>query len=196
MFFFINKIKKYSILIIYVGLMLLGLEILSKGFEDILKLKFIYNILNNIKNSNTLSVLFGILSTSIIQSSSGIIGIVEEMYCSHLININSSISIMLGANIGTTLTGYIATINTSGNTKKIINLNLMFNIIGVILFMIVFNLFVSHISHMQNMFFINNLKLSIAYAHFIFNLITVILGYIFFDIFVYFLKEKTSVTKM
>jgi len=192
LYFFIPKIKKYSILIIYVGIMLLGLELLNQGFNNILNVKYIYNIVNNIQNSKSLSILFGILSTSIIQSSSGIIGIVEEMYISNLINLSSSISIMLGANIGTTLTGYIATINTTGETKKIINMNLIFNILGVLLFIFIFNIFIRHITFMQDKYFLNNLKLSIAYAHFIFNLISVILSYIFFDVFSYFLKSKND----
>lgn len=194
LYFCINRFKKYCFLIIYTGLMLWGLDYLSNGFNGLLKENYIYNIINNIQNSNLLSILFGILSTAIIQSSSGIIGIVEEMYCSNIINLQSSIGIMLGANIGTTLTGYFATINTNGNTKKIINMNLIFNIVGVLLFFIIFIPFIKHIYFIQNKFFINNLKLSIAYAHFLFNIITVIFGYVFFDLFLLFFKKENSVT--
>lgn len=194
LYFFINRFKKYYFLIIYTGLMLWGLNYLSNGFNGILKENYIYNIINNIQNSNLFSILFGILSTSIIQSSSGIIGIVEEMYCNNIINLQSSIGIMLGANIGTTLTGYFATINTIGDTKKIINMNLIFNIIGVLLFFFIFTPFIEHIYFIQNKFFIANLKLSIAYAHFLFNVITVILGYMFFNVFMLFFKKENSVT--
>ena len=193
-YFLINKIKKFSILIIYIGLMLLGLNLLSQGFNTLLNVEYIYNIINNIQNSNMLSVLFGILSTAIIQSSSGIIGIVEEMYSNNIVNLSCSLGIMLGANIGTTLTGYFATINTTGNTKKIVNMNLLFNILGVLIFLIIFIPFSKHIYIIQNKFFINNLKLSIAYGHFIFNFITVILGYVFFNFFTYSLNKENSVT--
>lgn len=190
LYIFINKYRKYLILLIYIGLMLLGLDILNYGFNTIINNKFIYSFIQNNQNSNLLSILFGIFSTAIIQSSSGIIGIVENMYASNLINLNASICIMLGANIGTTLTGYLATINTNNNTKSVVNRNLIFNILGVILFIILFTPFIKHISYLQNKYFINNLKLSIAYAHFIFNLITVILGYIFFKLLVYKINKK------
>lgn len=193
LYFLFNKYRKYSILIIYIGLMLLGLDILNIGFDKIINNSFIYNIINNIQTSNTLSILFGIFSTAIIQSSSGLIGIVEQMYFNSLINLNSSILIMLGANIGTTITGYLATINTQNNTKTIINLNLIFNIIGVLIFIIIFPLFIKHITYMENLFFINNVKFSVAYAHFIFNLVSVILGYIFFSLFDRILMMKSEI---
>jgi phosphate:Na+ symporter len=193
LYFLFNKYRKYSILIIYIGLMLLGLDILNIGFDKIINNSFIYNIINNIQTSNTLSILFGIFSTAIIQSSSGLIGIVEQMYFNSLINLNSSILIMLGANIGTTITGYLATINTQNNTKTIINLNLIFNIIGVLIFIIIFPLFIKHITYMENLFFINNVKFSVAYAHFIFNLVSVILGYIFFSLFDRILTMKSEI---
>lgn len=189
----ISKYKKYFILLIYIGFMLLGLDILNSGFNIIINNKFTYNIINNFQNSNILSLLFGIFATTIIQSSSGIIGIVEGMYSSSLINISSAIAIMLGANIGTTITGYIATINTNNNTKTIINRNLLFNIIGVIIFIIIFNPFIKHIKFFEQKYFYNNLKFSIAYAHFIFNLITVILGYIFFNFLVFKIEKNNSI---
>ena len=184
------KLKKYIILIIYIGIMLLGLDILNSGFTNIINNKEIYTIIQNIQNSNILSILFGILSTAIIQSSSGIIGIVEGLYETHLTSLESSIAIMLGANIGTTLTGYLAIINTSKETKTIINLNLIFNILGVVLFALFFVPFCNYIRYMQNNFFTNNLKFSIAFAHFIFNLISVILGYLLFDLFTYYINKK------
>jgi phosphate:Na+ symporter len=170
--------------------MLLGLDILNSGFTNIINNKEIYTIIQNIQNSNILSILFGILSTAIIQSSSGIIGIVEGLYETHLTSLESSIAIMLGANIGTTLTGYLAIINTSKETKTIINLNLIFNILGVVLFALFFVPFCNYIRYMQNNFFTNNLKFSIAFAHFIFNLISVILGYLLFDLFTYYINKK------
>lgn len=188
----LSKYRKYIILTIYIGIMLLGLDILNYGFNLLINNNFVYTIIQTIQNSNILSILFGILSTAIIQSSSGIIGIVEGMYNVHLINLNSSICIMLGANIGTTLTGYLATINTKNNTREIINMNLIFNILGVLLFIILFIPFLNCIKILEEKYFYENLKLSIATAHFIFNFITVLLAYIFFNSFVYFLNKNTK----
>lgn len=190
LYLLVKRYRKILILCIYIGIMLLGLDILNNGFNYIINNKHIYDIIKNSQNSNLLSILFGIFSTAIIQSSSGIIGIVENMYSSNLINLNCAISIMLGANIGTTLTGYLATINTSNNTKVIVNRNLLFNVLGVLLFILFFNIFINHISNLETKYFSNNLKFSIAYAHFIFNLITVILGYIFFNLFTYKIETK------
>lgn len=183
LFFVFPKHKNIFVLIIYLGLMLTGLKILNQGFDNIINNKNIYDFIYNVQSSKLLSLLFGIFSTAIIQSSSGIISIVEEMYYTKIINIFSSIFIMLGANIGTTLTGYITTINTKNNTRKIIHINVLFNILGVLVFIFLCNPFIKHIINIENNFFSQNIKLSIAYAHFIFNFVSVILGYIFFNFF-------------
>lgn len=188
---FKNK-RHYCIFISYIGFMLLGLDILKMGFNDILSKPFIYQIIQNVQNSFTLSLLFGISSTAIIQSSSGIISIVENMYDANLINLSCAIIIMLGSNIGTTFTGYLATINTSKECKKIVNANLIFNIIGVIIFIVLFKPFLKFNLHLQSNFFLYNNKMIIAVAHFLFNLITVFLGYIFFPLFSPFIKNKLT----
>ena len=71
-------------------------------------------------------------------------------------------------------------------------MNLVFNILGVLLFIIIYIPFINHIKNMELKYFSYNIKFSIAYSHFIFNLITVVLGYIFFNFFTYFLKTKES----
>ena len=186
-----NK-RNYSLFLTYIGFMLLGLDILKSGFNNILSKPFIYQIIQNIQNSFILSLLFGISSTAIIQSSSGIISIVENMYDSNLINLTCSIIIMLGSNIGTTFTGYLATINTNKECKKIINANLLFNIIGVIIFILLLKPFINLNIYLQSKYFLYNKKMLIAIAHFIFNFVTVLLGYLFFFLFSPFIKNKLT----
>lgn len=194
-FLFLNKHKNKFLIPLLIGIMLLGLDILHFGFTSIIENQKIKEFINNNQDSIFLSSLFGVFSTAIIQSSSGIISIVEEMYDSNIINLSCALSIMFGANIGTTFTGYFATINTTKETKLIINLNLLFNVFGVLLFLIIFKPFLNFIYLLQNKYFLSNLKLSIAYAHFFFNLITVLLAYLFFDGFNYFLKKKVDNNK-
>lgn len=192
---FIKTKYHYAIFLSYIGLLLLGLDILKLGFNNVLSNPFIYQIIQNIQNNFSLSLLFGISSTAIIQSSSGIISIVENMYDANIINLTCGIVIMLGSNIGTTLTGYLATINTSKECKGVINANLVFNILGVILFIIFFNPFLNIMIKLQNKYFLYNKKMVIAIAHFIFNIITVVLGYLFFPLFFPFIKNKLTSKK-
>lgn len=191
LFFIFNKYKNYFILIFYIGLMLLGLHMLNCGFNFLINNKIIFNFIQTTQNSILLSTLLGTFITAIVQSSSGVISIVEQMYGSNIINLACSLGIMLGANIGTTITGYISTINTN-NTRRIINANLIFNILGVLLFIVLFRPFSNFILRLQNDFFLHNIKLTIAWAHFIFNLVTVILGYAFFKYLSYFINNKLT----
>lgn len=164
---------------------------LNCGFNYLINNKIIFNFIQTTQNSILLSTLLGTFITAIVQSSSGVISIVEQMYGSNIINLACSLGIMLGANIGTTITGYISTINTN-NTRSIINANLIFNILGVILFIVLFRPFSNFILRLQNDFFLHNIKLTIAWAHFIFNLVTVILGYVFFKYLSYFINNKLT----
>ena len=192
---FIKNKYHYALFLSYIGLMLLGLDILKLGFNSILSNPFIYQIIQNIQNNFLLSLLFGISTTAIIQSSSGIISIVENMYDANIINLTCGIVIMLGSNIGTTLTGYLSTINTSKECKSIINANLVFNILGVLLFIICFNPFLNIVIKLQNKYFLYNKKIVIAIAHFFFNIITVALGYLLFPLFSPFIKNKLTIEK-
>lgn len=177
------------VIIFYIGIMLLGLDTLKNGFSSIINNPNIYSTIIRFDNSLLLSIIFGIFSTAIIQSSSSIISIVEMMYSSHLISLSSTLSIMLGANIGTTLTGYLSTINTSSECKSIIAKNLVFNLLGVLLFIVFFVPFKQICLHLQNNYFPHNLEMVIAVAHLVFNVLTVAVAYLFFDAFFIFDKK-------
>jgi Na+/phosphate symporter len=69
---------------------------------------------------------------------------------------------------------------------------LLFNVLGVLVFIILFNPFTSFINFLQNKYFLYNVKLTIAFSHFIFNFISVVLAYMFFDLFESFITKKVD----
>ena len=105
--------------------MLLGLDILNSGFNTIINNQYIYNIIKTSQNSNLLSILFGIFSTAIIQSSSGTTAIAISLLSSNYIKPNECLGIIIGANLGTCLTTFIVAINVD-------NLCMFILIIGIL----------------------------------------------------------------
>ncbi|WP_427339718.1 Na/Pi cotransporter family protein [Caloranaerobacter sp. DY30410] len=90
-------------------LFLLGIKIISTSFEKIVseKLKVkLYKLTNN----KMIGVLLGVVVTGLLQSSSATTLLVISLVHSNLINIYNAVPIIMGANIGTTITAQIVAI--------------------------------------------------------------------------------------
>ena len=85
-----------------------------------------------------LGVLVGALVTGIIQSSSASVGILQALSATGVITYGSAIPIIMGQNIGTCVTALISSVGASKNAKRAALIHLYFNIIGTVLFMVVF----------------------------------------------------------
>lgn len=79
------------------------------------------------------AVAIGTLCTMVVQSSSATIGITIALAGSGLINIWTAVPIVLGDNIGTTVTAALAAIGTNANARRTALAHALFNIIGVTL---------------------------------------------------------------
>ena len=115
-----------------------------------------------------LGLLAGTILTAVIQSSSASVGILQALCATGAVNFSTALPIIMGQNIGTCITAIISSIGTSKNAKRTAAVHLFFNIIGTIIFMVVFytlNVFV----HFQ---FLNTAAspAGIAVIHSLFNI--------------------------
>lgn len=182
--FFPTKNEKFQLIsqiIIGIGLLFLGLHLMGSGFEIIAKQEEFSTFIIHYVNNNLIAFIIGILITFLIQSSSAIIGVLEKIYASDLIKLAPAILLILGSNIGTTVTSFLSTFNTNKDAKKAVIANVLFNIIGAILFIFILPLFIDLLNLLQSQGIISSKELMIAFSHLIFNLVSVILGFIFFD---------------
>jgi phosphate:Na+ symporter len=88
--------------------------------------------------------------------------------------LSSAVALMLGANIGTCITGVIASINSSLNSKRLSISQLTLNIFGILVFLLFFENYVILISKTSN-----SLPRQIANSHTIFNIICTLFGLLF-----------------
>lgn len=79
------------------------------------------------------AIAVGTLCTMVVQSSSATIGITIALAEAGLINIWTAVPIVLGDNIGTTITAALAAIGTNANAKRTALAHALFNVIGTIL---------------------------------------------------------------
>ncbi len=110
-------------------------------------------------------VLAGAIVIGIIQSSSAMTGLAVAMGMSQIITLPSAIGLILGANIGTCITGLIASLRLLTASKQASIVQILINVIGVLLFLPFIATFAGLVETTSI-----NLARRIANAHTIFNL--------------------------
>jgi phosphate:Na+ symporter len=148
------------------GILFLGMEIMSGSLEQLSTLPAVRDWLALMGQSYAAGILAGTIATAVIQSSSAITGLVVAMGISQTITLPGAIAILLGANIGTTVTGLLASFRLSTSSKRASIAQILINIIGVLLFIPFLTPFSDFISTTSA-----NLARQIANSHTIFNII-------------------------
>ncbi len=85
-----------------------------------------------------LGILFGAVLTAIIQSSSASVGILQGLCGTGVVTFGSAIPIILGQNIGTCITAMMGAIGANRNARRTAAVHLLFNLVGVAIFVVVF----------------------------------------------------------
>ncbi len=109
------------------GLFLFGMQMMSDGLEQVAGARM-RSILEFFTKNRLIGMLVGILFTAVVQSSSATTVMVVSFVNSGLMNLFQSAGVILGANIGTTITGQLIAFNLSDVAP-------LFVIIGVVMFM-------------------------------------------------------------
>ncbi len=136
---FSKKEKKHNIggLLIGFAILMTGMEGMSNavsGLKDVPGFTDLFTMFSN----PILGMILGAVLTAIIQSSSASVGILQALCATGAVNFSAAIPIIMGQNIGTCVTALISSIGAKKNAKRAAFVHLYFNIIGTILFMIIF----------------------------------------------------------
>ena len=130
---FVRKIRKIANLMTGLGMIFVGLKMMSSACDDQSIRDAFSNVLKNLEFPLLLELL-GIIFTAIIQSSSAMTGIVIVMVGKKAMTIRNGLFITLGANIGTCVTAMIGIIGANTNSKRTALIHLIFNVSGCIIF--------------------------------------------------------------
>lgn len=136
---FTKSEKKHSIGTVLIGFTVLmtGMSMMSSAVEPLADVPEFTSILLMFSNP-VLGMLAGLVLTAIIQSSGASLGILQALCATGVILNSSALPIIMGANIGTCVTAMLSSIGASKNARRAALIHLYFNIIGTVLFMIVF----------------------------------------------------------
>lgn len=115
------------------GLLFLGMSIMSDGLRGLAKSKAVLDLLASLGTNAPLGVLVGAGVTAMVQSSSTITALVIAMGAAGVLPLPTGIALILGANIGTTITAQIASLRASLGARRLARAQLLFNVVGVAL---------------------------------------------------------------
>ena len=146
-FFSKNEMWKHTGEIIFgFGLLFLGMQTMKLGFAPLRESEEFIQLFMKVDGMNYFSILSGVaigaLTTLLIQSSSATIGITIALASQGLIGFEGAVSLILGENIGTTVTALLASIGANYNAKRAAIAHTLFNVFGVIIMLVIFSPFV------------------------------------------------------
>lgn len=183
-FFFSNKkVNNYGKALVGFGMLFFGLETMGDALKSLAELDGFTALIESVANHKILGVLVGAGTTAVVQSSSATIGILQQLYENGGVPLVGAIAIVLGDNIGTTLTSVLASIGGSSAARRTAFVHVMFNAIGTIVFFILINPYTELITWVARMVIgdpaFETAKLTISIAHVGFNLVNVFVLYFF-----------------
>ena len=122
------------------GLLFVGLGFMQDAFAPLKESQAVKEMFIALGDNPMLGVLIGMGVTMLIQSSSATIAIVQVMAFNGLISFPAAIAVMLGGDIGTTITAQLAAIGTNLEARRAAMSHTLFNVISVAVALIfVFN---------------------------------------------------------
>lgn len=123
------------------GLLFDGIDIMGSVMKPLASSQFFLDLIGKVADNRFLGVLVGMMMTLVVQSSSATIAVLQNFASqaaagttASIIGLTGAIPILLGDNIGTTITAVLASLNQNINAKRTALAHCIFNISGTLLF--------------------------------------------------------------
>ena len=174
-----EKAKNIGMVIFSFGLLFEGIEIMGSVMKPLAGSAVFTDLMGRVSEIPALGVLLGAAMTLVVQSSSATIAVLQNFASqpaadgvTSVIGLAGAIPILLGDNIGTTITALLASIGQSKAAKRTAISHSIFNITGSIVFACLirpFAAFITYISPSGNE--VDVIARQIATAHTCFNIV-------------------------
>jgi len=191
-FFFLfskrDTVRYTALALLGVGMVFFGLQTMGASFKTPEVKEYLsaaFSVMDGTSLSGVLKcAFFGCLATMIVQSSSATIGITIVLARGEIIGFDAAAALVLGLNVGTTITALLASIGTSTHAKRAAYAHIIFNVIGTLWLVPFFFIYVKGINHLFGVmegFFAktqagwDDITAKIALVHTGFNLINAII---------------------
>lgn len=115
------------------GLLFLGIQFMGEATHPLRTYQPFIDAMQTMENP-LLGIVIGAVFTAIVQSSAATLGIIIALASEGLMPLEAAIPLILGANVGTVGTALLASIGKSAEAARVGIVHLLFNVIGVLLF--------------------------------------------------------------
>ena len=172
-----EKAKTRALTFMGLGMIFLGLQLMSNGLKPVRSMPEFVRLFSLFSADTYFGVLkvafIGALITAIVQSSSATLGITITLAVQGLIDYPTAVALVLGENVGTTITAFLATLNANANAKRAAYAHTIINTVGVIWVTAIFPYYLDFLSNFGSPE--ANITMAIATAHTMFNVSKVII---------------------
>jgi phosphate:Na+ symporter len=132
-----NEKFRYSAIALFgLGMVFFGLELMKNGFAPLQTMPEFQMWFSRFSPTSYFGVmrcvLAGAVLTAVVQSSSATIGITMGLAFNGIIDYPTAAALVLGENIGTTITAWLASLGASTNAKRASYAHIVFNVLGVL----------------------------------------------------------------
>ncbi len=130
-----DKIRNIALACMGFSLIFYGLNLMTGGLRPLRNMPEVMTVISALKADNYVNLIWCVLIaafiTAMIHSSSATIGIVMGLGAAGILDWQTAVAFSLGADLGTTITSWMASLNLSKNAKRAAYAHISFNIIGV-----------------------------------------------------------------
>lgn len=137
-----EQLKNIGLVIFSFGILFEGIEIMGSVMKPLATSAIFVDLMAKVKEIPILGVALGTIMTLVVQSSSATIAVLQNFAAqpgpdgvTSVMGLAGAIPILLGDNIGTTITALLASIGQSKNAKRTAIAHSIFNITGSIVFL-------------------------------------------------------------
>ncbi|NLJ95011.1 MAG: Na/Pi cotransporter family protein, partial [Clostridiaceae bacterium] len=152
------------------SILMFGMDVMS-GAVSPLQTDPNFHTFFQVFRNPVVGVIVGALFTALVQSSSAMTGILQALSTTGAMTFSSAIPLIMGQNIGTCITAILASIGAGRNAKRASIVHLSFNVIGTVIFMILF--YTIHFFIPFSLYNDQINQVGIAIIHTVFNVVTV-----------------------
>ncbi|MBN1308486.1 MAG: Na/Pi cotransporter family protein [Chitinispirillaceae bacterium] len=174
-----------AMLIMGLGLVFFGLHLMEKGVAPLRSHQEFILLFSRFSPKNYFGVinciLIGAFVTAIIQSSSATVAITITLARTGVIDFETSVALVLGQNIGTTITAFLASLGVALKARRVAYAHIGIKIVAVILMFPFFFLYLQLLEHIAPVSL--DIAKRIALAHTVFNVLFVLVFLPFTSIF-------------
>ena len=169
-----DRQKNTSTILIGFAILMFGMDMMSGAVEGLRDNPTFTYLLTTFSNP-VIGILVGTIFTAVIQSSSASIGVLQALSMSCLIPYSTAIPVILGQNIGTTITPILSAITGNTESKRVALTCLYIKMIGVAIVAGVFYLLNSYLNFAFMSFDVYVGPTTIAVIHTLFNIISTVI---------------------